>query len=91
MNVAVEHAFPGRAQRDGRRRLCAAEGVLVALRRYTLDEAFVDIVMTSRLHNVAPLRLADALVALAQGDGIDEGNQKAVDVARKTWGDVIDL
>jgi hypothetical protein len=45
-------------RRSGHRSLGAAEGVLVALRHCSLDEAFIDIVHTAKRHNVAPLRLA---------------------------------
>ncbi len=40
--------------RSGQRSLSAAEGVLVALRHCSLDEAFADIVQTAKLHGVAP-------------------------------------
>ena len=51
------HAIPTR--RDGRRTLCAAEGVVAVLRHCSLDDAFRDIVSTAQRHNVAPLRLAE--------------------------------
>lgn len=72
--------------RDGRRTLCAAEGVLVALQHCSLDDAFLDIIATARRHNVAPLRLATALVASAQGDRApleDEAISAAID---DEWG-----
>jgi hypothetical protein len=38
--------------------LDTAEGVLVALRRYRLNDAFRDLMTTARRHNVNPLTLA---------------------------------
>lgn len=55
-------------RRSGQRSLAAAEGVLVALRLCSLDEAFTDIVQTAKRHNVAPMLLTDALVAIAEND-----------------------
>ena len=46
----------------------SAEGVLVALRRCSIDDAFIDIVLAAKRHNVAPLGLAGALVTIAQND-----------------------
>ena len=65
-NEETEHRRDPR--RSGQRSLGAAEGVLVALRHCSLDEAFIDIVQTAKRHNVAPLGLADALVAIAEND-----------------------
>jgi AmiR/NasT family two-component response regulator len=59
----------GRSQdprRAGARILDTAEGVLIALRGCSLNQAFVEIVQTAKAHNVSTLSLADALVALAQ-------------------------
>ena len=72
-------------RRSGERSLGAAEGVLVALRYYSLDEAFIDIVQTAKRHNVAPMGLADALVAIAENDITRDVNEMvalAVDRAR---------
>ncbi len=72
--------------RSGQRSLGAAEGVLVALRHCSLDEAFIDIVQTAQRHGVAPLELADALVAIAENDvsrGFDDAVVAAVEQA---WG-----
>lgn len=81
------HPALGRSPyRDGRRTLCAAEGVLVALSHCSLDDAFLDIIGTARRHNVAPLRLATALVSRVQGDPgqeTDEALRFAIDEA---WG-----
>lgn len=74
---------------DGRRTLCAAQGVLAVLRHCSLDDAFGDLVRTAKHHNVAPLRLAEAILAAAQNgtcSGIDRSAAAAVDV---TWGELL--
>jgi len=66
----------GRSQdprRAGARVLDAAEGVLIALRGCSLNQAFVEIVRTAKAHNVSTLSLADALVALAQDQAPQDG------------------
>lgn len=75
--------------RDGRRTLCAAEGVLAVLRHCTLDEAFTDIVGMARRHNVAPLRLAAALLARAQCDPGPDVDHEAAGVVDAAWGDLL--
>jgi ANTAR domain len=60
-----------------------AEGVLVALRRCTIDAAFDEIVGASQRHNVPALQVAQALVELAQGK--EPGDGEAADVARMEW------
>lgn len=79
----------GRSQdprRAGARILDTAEGVLIALRGCTLNEAFVEIVQTAKARNVSTLSLADALVALAQDQASQDGQDAAFDAARATWG-----
>src|ERR1700739_1568796 len=63
MDIASRSPDPRRA---GARILDTAEGVLLALRGCTLNQAFVEIVRTAKSHNVSTLSLADALVAIAQ-------------------------
>jgi hypothetical protein len=73
-------------RRSGQRSLSAAQGVLVGLRHCSLDEAFADIVQTAKRHGVAPLELADALVAIAENDvtsDLDDALTAAVD---RAWG-----
>jgi hypothetical protein len=70
------------ARRAGARILDTAEGVLIALRGCTLNDAFVEIVQTAKAHNVSPMSLADALVALAQGQASPDGQDVAVGAAR---------
>src|SRR6185312_14584240 len=79
----------GRSQdprRAGARILDTAEGVLIALRGCTLNQAFVEIVQTAKAHNVSTVSLADALVALAQDQASQDGQDAAFDAARATWG-----
>ena len=83
----------GRSQdprRAGARILDTAEGVLIALRRCTLNEAFVEIVQAAKAHNVSTLSLADALVALAQNQASGDGQDAAVGAARATWAHLMD-
>ena len=75
------------SQRDART-LARAEGVLVALRRCTIVEAFHEIVDASHRHRVPPLRVARALVAVAEQDG--NSDHSAVAVARYEWGSLLD-
>ena len=66
----------------GQRSLGAAEGVLVALRHCRLDGA--SWILRTRQHIMAPMRLADALMAIAQNDltrGFDGMVVSAVDQA----------
>lgn len=62
------------------------KGVLVALRRFRLNDAFRDLMTTARHHNVNPLSLADALVALAENHGVNALDTNVVAIARHTWG-----
>ena len=48
-----------------------AQGVLIALRRCTVDAAFEEIGRASKRHRVPRLRIAAALVALAQDSPLD--------------------
>src|ERR1700739_791691 len=77
-------------RRAGARILDAAEGVLLALRGCSLNQAFVEIVQTAKAHNVSTLSLADALVALAQNHGSQDGDDAALVAARAAWGHLFD-
>lgn len=83
----------GRSQdprRAGARILDTAEGVLIALRGCSLNQAFVEIVQTAKAHNVSTLSLADALVALAQNQASQDGDDAALVAAREAWGHLLD-
>jgi hypothetical protein len=77
-------------RRAGARILDTAEGVLIALRGCTFNEAFVEIVQTAKAHNVSTMSLADALVALAQGQASPDGQDVAVGAARAAWAPLLD-
>ena len=77
-------------RRAGARILDTAEGVLIALRGCSLNEAFVEIVQTAKSHNVSTLSLADALVAIAQTQSSQDVNDAAFVAARATWGRLLD-
>ena len=64
-----------------------AEGVLIALRRCTIDEAFEDIVRASKRHRVPTLSIAAALVALAQDSPFEHD---ATAAARYEWGSLLE-
>jgi hypothetical protein len=74
------------ARRAGARILDTAEGVLIALRRYSLNQAFMDLMQTAKRHNVNTLSLADALVAIAENQPTHDLDDSAVAIARRTWG-----
>ena len=80
---------PKHPSRSGQRSLSAAEGVLVGLRRCTLDEAFIDIVNTAQRHNVSPLGLAGALVAIAENGLIQNSDDDVVAAVRRAWGTLL--
>ena len=51
----------------------------------------MEIVQTAKSFNVSTLSLADALVALAQGQASQHEQDAAFDAARVTWGDLFVL
>jgi hypothetical protein len=81
-----EYRRPPQARRAGARILDTAEGVLVALRRCRLDRAFVEIMQTAKQHGLNAVTLADALVALAEGQLGTDVDDAAAAVALSTWG-----
>ena len=89
MNISDRLPDPRRA---GARILDTAEGVLIALRGCTLNQAFVEIVQTAKRHNVSTLSLADALVAMAQTQAFQtvDNADAAFVAARATWGHYFD-
>ncbi|ORV55962.1 hypothetical protein AWC05_12455 [Mycobacterium florentinum] len=64
--------------------------MLIALRGCTSNQAFVEIVETARAHNVGALSLADALVAIAQDEPSQNGEDAAFSAARAAWGHLLD-
>ena len=69
------------------RMLDRAEGVLIALRRCTTEDAFAEIVRASKRHRVPTLRMAAALVAIVQNTPFDDD---ALAAARYEWGTLLD-
>jgi AmiR/NasT family two-component response regulator len=69
------------------RMLDRAEGVLMALRRCTIDAAFDEIVDASKRHHVPPLRIAKALVSLAAAANV-AFDDDATAAARYEWGEL---
>ena len=78
---ASEGAMPGARMLD------RAEGILVGLRRYPVATAFDEIVSVSQRHVVPPLRVASALVELAEGR--ESSDPDATEVAIEQWGDLL--
>lgn len=74
---------------SGQRSLSAAEGVLVALCHCSLDEAFADKVQTAKRHSVAPLELANALVAMAENDATCDLDEMLVAAVDRAWGTLL--
>lgn len=79
---------PRDSRRTGARILDTAEGVLVALRRYRVDQAFVELMHTAKRHGVNPVHLADALVAIAEDPQAQHADDPAAAVALATWGNL---
>jgi hypothetical protein len=75
--------------RTDARMLDRAEGVLIALRRCTIDSAFDEIVTASKRHRVPALQMARALVALAENASV-ERNPHAAAAARYEWGPLLE-
>jgi len=76
-------------RRAGGRILDTAEGVLIALRGYRLNDAFIDIMRTAKRHNVNPVSLADALVAISENQPTRDLDRTAVTTARDAWGSLL--
>ncbi|RAV18293.1 transcription antitermination regulator [Mycolicibacterium sp. GF69] len=77
----------------GRKCLDTAEGVLVALRHCTVDEAFREIIRAAQHHQVPLFTLADALVTAASGT-VASGTAEYPNVAARTavlaeWGPLL--
>lgn len=81
-----DYRRPRDTRRVGARILDTAEGVLVALRRCRVDQAFVELMHTAKRHGVNPVSLADALVAIAEAQPGKDLDDAARTVALDTWG-----
>ena len=69
----------------GRQSLDTAEGVLIALRQCTVDEAFREIIRAAQQHQVPLFTLADALVTAASGNA-ECPNSAARSAVIAEWG-----
>ncbi len=58
----------------------------MALRHCSLDEAFIDIVQTAKRHNLAPMGLAGALVAIAENDVTRDFDDEVLAAVGQAWG-----
>lgn len=72
----------------GRQCLDTAEGVLIALRHCTVDDAFREIVGAAQQHQVPLFTLADALVTAAGGKA-DCLNTAARAAVLAEWGSLL--
>jgi hypothetical protein len=63
-----------------------AEGVIVALRGCSPNQAFIELVRMANRYHVAPLHLADALVVIAANKPAVALDANAVFVTRQGWG-----
>jgi hypothetical protein len=89
MDVATRNSARGESTRTDARMLDRAEGVLVALRRCSIDDAFDEIVRASKRHRVPALRIARALVTLTENTGLD-ADSHAISAARYEWGELLE-
>jgi hypothetical protein len=69
--------------------LDTAEGVVVALRGCSLNQAFVEIAQTAKAHNMSVSSLADALVAIAQNQAPKNVDDDTIMAARTRWGHLL--
>ncbi len=73
----------------GRRILDLAEGILIGSRRYSTEAAFEELAAMARRHGVSVWAVAEALVALATGDGdVAESQQGAALATQLDWKDL---
>jgi len=84
--VNALHPVPDAKTTDARM-LDRAEGILLGLKRCSIDEAFNEIVEVSRRHRVPALRVSRALVELAEGR--DPDDLEAAAVARQEWSSLL--
>ena len=85
-------SFSTRPQFAGRRILDSAEGVIIALRRCGLDDAFTELVAAAHRNGVPVFTLAMALVEMISGH--DERHttvpQQARLAAQREWASLLD-
>jgi ANTAR domain len=74
---------------EGRRVLDIAVGILVALRRCSIDAAFAEIIAAAQGHDVPVFSIASALVGLAHADFESRGDTPAQLAADRQWGGLL--
>nr|WP_099022754.1 ANTAR domain-containing protein [Mycolicibacterium palauense] len=75
---------------DGRRALDLAEGILIGLRRCSVQQAFDELVTVARRHKVTVLAVASALVELATDAPAVPGHGLEVRAAVQVeWGQLL--
>ncbi|GAA2408719.1 hypothetical protein GCM10009856_17320 [Mycolicibacterium llatzerense] len=76
--------------RPGVRALDRAEGVLMALRRCSCDDAFDELLEAARRQHVPVFTIATALVELVDGSDNSGSDPVASAAATRQWGELID-
>ena len=77
-------------RRSDARMLDTAEGVLVALRQCSIDDAFAELVHAAKRHHVPALTIARALVELAENHtATDPDTTAPITIARHEWGHLL--
>lgn len=74
---------------EGRRVLDIAVGILVGLRRCSIDAAFAEIVAAVQGHRVPVFSIASGLVGLTWADCGSRGDMPAQLAADRQWGDLL--
>lgn len=75
---------------EGRRVLDLAEGILIGLRRYSIEHAFEELVDVAFRHDMSVTAAAAALVDLASaGTDNPETQSLALSVAQREWRDLL--
>jgi hypothetical protein len=74
-----------------RRSLDLAQGILIALRRYTTEAAFDELVAVAHQHGASVSAVASALVTMATRTAAGtDSDRDALAVAHLAWGDFVD-
>ncbi len=75
--------------RPGVRALDRAEGVLMALRRCSCDDAFDELLEAARHQHIPVFTIATALVELVDGSNTSGSDPVASAAANRQWGELI--
>lgn len=81
--IAVVHLRPGV------RALDRAEGVLMALRRCSCEDAFDELLEAARRQHVPVFAIALALVEMVEGNGVPGSDSAASAAADRQWGELL--